>query len=232
LEEQPISHPRTQNAYQKIISKLSLQELDVRAYPFTTVVTCVLFLSLLMNILLWHGSNFSSRSGDTSVATIQRTYGKDTRYMSLNHDYDHLWNRIASEHGGLIKYPDPNSPHAARVEQLGVMSMFHQLHCIASFRNALQDAYYGHKVSFDQTENRHWPHCLDYMRQAIICAADDTIEREKVVNGTRTFKIDGMTDHRQCKDSTHIYELLREHGLPDAKGPLLDFEEYRSSLVD
>lgn len=123
LEEQPTSHPSTQNVYHRIISKLNLREVDVRAYPFTTVVTCILSLSLLMNILLWHGTSFSTKSVDTSVETIERTYGKDTRYMSLNHDYDHLWNRIASEHGGLIKYPDPNSPHAAREEQLGVMSM-------------------------------------------------------------------------------------------------------------
>jgi len=162
------------------------------------------------------------KHGEEKVQIHELEYGKDLRYMSLHHKYDHLWNRIGSDHGGLIKYPEKGRSHPGRDAPLGVMSMFHQLHCVAALRNALQSGYYGMGIAFDQTENPHWPHCLDYLRKTILCVGDDTIERERVRNGTRTFKIDGLTDTRQCKDTTHIYDLLREKGLPDAKGPLGD----------
>jgi len=192
-----------------------------------------------MNVLQIQRYNFSNAStgtngkgsrGEGDGAVTEVIYGKDTRYMSLDHKYDHLWIRISSDHAGLVKFPDPESLHPGRDAPLGVMSMFHQLHCISSFRNAMQDAYDAKPIAFDQSGNRHWPHCLDYMRKAILCAADDTLERERITNGTRTFKIDGLTDVRQCRDNSHIYDLLRKHGLPDAKGPLADLEEESSRL--
>jgi hypothetical protein len=41
----------------------------------------------------------------------------------------------------------------------------HQLHCLVSMRKALQDAYEGKEIGFDQNENGHWPHCFNYLRE-------------------------------------------------------------------
>lgn len=62
-------------------------------------------------------------------------YGRDTRYMSLDHKFDHLWNRIGSDHGGLIKYADPDSGYSGDDldAPLGVMSMLVLFFCPCLF---------------------------------------------------------------------------------------------------
>lgn len=44
---------------------------------------------------------------------------------------------------------------------------FHQLHCLASMRKALQDAREGVDIGVDYRDNGHWPHCFDYLRKVI-----------------------------------------------------------------
>lgn len=158
----------------------SLKIETIKTRPLTTLVTVLLLLSFSLNVVTW-----SKSAGGEKIETHEVQYGSDIRYMSMDHKYDHLWNRIGSDHGGLIKY-DPDKEWGA---PLGVMSMFvlpltshslipdlddwfgnvrrdgwltcedsrfHQLHCVASLRNALQSAYFGMEVAKDQTENSHW----------------------------------------------------------------------------
>lgn len=42
---------------------------------------------------------------------------------------------------------------------------FHQLHCLASIRMALQESKENKDIGMDWRDNAHWPHCLDYLRQ-------------------------------------------------------------------
>lgn len=43
---------------------------------------------------------------------------------------------------------------------------FHQLHCLAAMRKALQDAREGVDIGVDYRDDGHWPHCFDYLRKA------------------------------------------------------------------
>ena len=74
-------------------------------------------------------------------------------------------------------------------------------------RKTLQRAREGEDIGIDEHDDDHWPHCFYYLRQAIFCSADDTIELPVVVNQTRTGVIDGVQDVRNCRDSKHLYEL-------------------------
>lgn len=46
-----------------------------------------------------------------------------------------------------------------------ILTRFHELHCVASLRIALQNARKGEHVAFNQEEDPHWPHCLHYLHQ-------------------------------------------------------------------
>ena len=57
------------------------------------------------------------------------------------------------------------------------------------------------------------------MRQAILCAADKSIEYAHYDNGTVELTalppsfIDGRLDVRQCGDSEALFEMRRQHGI-------------------
>ena len=67
-----------------------------------------------------------------------------------------------SGHGGLVWASDGN---ADGKETVGMISMFHQLHCLSGLRVALQASSEGKFVGIDQNDDLHWPHCMDYLRQ-------------------------------------------------------------------
>lgn len=97
--------------------------------------------------------------------TLQK-YGGDTEYMTLDHKNDFLWEVLVmndtSGHGGLIWASDGNEDGK---ETVGMISMFHQLHCLVGLRMALQASSEGKFVGMDQNDDDHWPHCFDYLRQ-------------------------------------------------------------------
>jgi hypothetical protein len=85
-------------------------------------------------------------------------------YMTLDHSYDHVWEEMNRNHfnGGIIWSADGIE---SGNETIGAIAMFHQLHCLTRISKALQDSRDGLDIGLDKTENRHWPHCLDYLRQ-------------------------------------------------------------------
>lgn len=85
--------------------------------------------------------------------------------------------------------------------------MFHQLHCLTRIREILLITKFAvnltnaEKVVEDLVEPSmaHVYHCFDYIRQALMCAGDLTLEwprEEKQVPG---FAVDGWGVSHQCK---------------------------------
>lgn len=76
----------------------------------------------------------------------------------------------------------------------------------------MQFAREGGQIGLDHHDDHHWPHCLYYLRQAILCNADGTIERAPpMVNGTRGM-INGADDMRVCRDTSSLYDLREKYG--------------------
>lgn len=96
------------------------------------------------------------------------------------------------------------------------------MHCLTALRAALQRAQRGEDIGLDYRDDAHWPHCLHYLRQMIICHADDTIELPYTWDSTieedgrvttkREGAIDGSQDVRVCKDADQLYRLRAERG--------------------
>ncbi|KIJ48692.1 hypothetical protein M422DRAFT_162401, partial [Sphaerobolus stellatus SS14] len=57
---------------------------------------------------------------------------------------------------------------------LGLFDVFHQLHCLDSIRRTLHKDYYGvgEHHNYDMLEPKHAFHCVEYIRQALMCNPD------------------------------------------------------------
>lgn len=108
--------------------------------------------------------------------------------------------------------------------RLNLHPRLHQLHCLSALRTALQRVQRGEEIGLDYRDDAHWPHCLHYLRQGIICHADDTIELPYAWNSTidadgnvttkRDGAIDGSNDLRVCRDANELYRVRAERGYP------------------
>jgi hypothetical protein len=100
------------------------------------------------------------------------------------------------------------------------LSVFHQLHCVASLRDTIQSLRSGTRSKYG--EHDHSGHCLDYLRQALMCAVDTTIEwpgseeEEKLTIGPTN---SNGVEH-QCRDWDAVYRFAVDHRATDGKGIL------------
>ncbi|KAG2114534.1 hypothetical protein DEU56DRAFT_188764 [Suillus clintonianus] len=78
------------------------------------------------------------------------------------------------------------------------VAMFHQLHCLRLFRTAL--------VGQNHNAEGHAHHCLNYLRQWILCQADLTLEAGDFT--TRDFEQHRVGATHVCRDWGEIYDSV------------------------
>jgi hypothetical protein len=153
------------------------------------------------------------------------------------------WYTTDTASGGFIRLGPPRRAFA--------ISMFHQLHCITAFQRALQGKFLTeegmlHYMDQGMTESEakkhatihdptadygHVHHCVNYLRQAFLCAADDTLEEGDFMDDFLTKDEDtdddavfaeGKTFNKVCRDWSALYDFAdRNH---------IEFHEYRSQV--
>lgn len=81
------------------------------------------------------------------------------------------------------------------------VSMWHQMHCLNHIRSVL--------VNGDDGSD-HTAHCFHYLRQAILCAADTTLEpggtNMKLANGDKVAA--GVETVHTCRDWRQVYDWM------------------------
>lgn len=83
------------------------------------------------------------------------------------------------------------------------ISMFHQLHCVNIFRKSLSDP------AIDGTNENHVQHCMSYLRQFFLCAADDTLEPGDFEK--KEYVWNRMGHIRVCRDWSSVYDAAAEN---------------------
>ncbi|KAH8705450.1 hypothetical protein BGW36DRAFT_422006 [Talaromyces proteolyticus] len=198
----------SQDSSDDILNHKKSSKLDVFISYTRRWGNSVLFLIQILLISVYL-SLIAFNTGALSTSSTAKQYGRNYNYMSIEHQFDPLWMDSAIMKAGTIIVKEHGGRH--NDVEFGAISMFHQLHCLAKIREALQAGHEGRLVPTDWHLDRHWPHCLDYLRQTILCHADGQIEQEQLFNGTDIF-IDGTVDTRQCGDSSGLYALFEERG--------------------
>jgi hypothetical protein len=85
------------------------------------------------------------------------------------------------------------------------ISMFHQIHCLHMIRLALING-----------PDDHSGHCLNFLRQGILCNCDTTLDPLVInLDGTTT-GTDGLGVTHVCRDWSQVYAYVTEN----QKGPM------------
>ncbi|KAF1950757.1 hypothetical protein CC80DRAFT_576819, partial [Byssothecium circinans] len=92
------------------------------------------------------------------------------------------------------------------------VAAFHQMNCLNHIRQSLytaaiaatspaseddEDDYYASRLP---ALEHHWRHCLDYLRQSLMCNADITLEKIDASGEKELGSVDGWGTEHLCRD--------------------------------
>ncbi|KAF2788811.1 hypothetical protein K505DRAFT_393833, partial [Melanomma pulvis-pyrius CBS 109.77] len=99
------------------------------------------------------------------------------------------------------------------------MDVSHQLHCVKYLRQWIYRQHYHPEVSSD--EEPHWllhiDHCLDLIRQALMCRADTSLMTFKWAAGNRKPMLKLESPEHVCIDWDDLMEKVRTRRISDAE---------------
>lgn len=108
-----------------------------------------------------------------------------------------------------------------RYGQVYDISMWHQLHCLRHMRTYM----FTMQASFNRTNAQqvfdvllapqadHILHCFDYLRQAIRCAGDMTLEWPRTEADGRRFAVNGWGIQHKCRDWDTMADYVEQHAV-------------------
>ncbi|TVY13531.1 Oxidase ustYa [Lachnellula arida] len=91
------------------------------------------------------------------------------------------------------------------------ISMFHQLHCIATLKTAFEAG---------NLDNEHLGHCFDYLRQGVMCAGDMTLEPvlRLGTDGDEVQVVDGWGVEHRCRSFESMVGFAEGHRYLNSTG--------------
>ncbi|KAF5328206.1 hypothetical protein D9619_013399 [Psilocybe cf. subviscida] len=136
-------------------------------------------------------------------------------------EVDHLWEELYSVGFQRIPKSDaarlpnktapiPGDPEGFYITELDV---FHQLHCLNFIRKALHPNYYPAQRLGTPENNLHVSHCVDSIRQSLMCSADisTVVWQWDAAQQNNTFQ--GEIAHK-CRNFGMIQDWARERAIP------------------
>ncbi|KAI0202340.1 hypothetical protein F4808DRAFT_458939 [Astrocystis sublimbata] len=97
---------------------------------------------------------------------------------------------------------------------LSGLDVFHQLHCLDSLRRAIYPEHYPPQA-LPRTWRLHMDHCIDYLRQVLMCHGDTTPVNQKWFDAARRYGPDFETLHT-CRPFDELVAWSRARS-PEAR---------------
>ncbi|KAK0473976.1 hypothetical protein IW261DRAFT_1502586 [Armillaria novae-zelandiae] len=104
--------------------------------------------------------------------------------------WDSIDNATQAEFETLFQYPSLS--YLGDNHRMTILSWFHNIHCIAQIRAALVDR------NDEVATPEHFSHCLQYLRQTLLCGASDMLEKGDFME--RDFTVDRVGSDLVCYD--------------------------------
>ncbi|PKS08479.1 hypothetical protein jhhlp_004862 [Lomentospora prolificans] len=146
--------------------------------------------------------------------TEDRTYLREEMFFNRTETLRtlHNWIPLSSDSRGYVQFEDMDSydlpqPYITPIDRISegpgyMVSLYHQLHCLSYLVEHFQAGYSGMRLTEEIAH--HTAHCFDYIRQAIMCAADTSLE------GQTEFGPGWGSEH-ECKDYDAVLKWANEH---------------------
>ncbi|GAB7363420.1 hypothetical protein MBLNU230_g3696t1 [Neophaeotheca triangularis] len=144
----------------------------------------------------------------------------------LSAENDAAWGSLNPPGDGFVLIANPrnhNLPPGIQTDQgeLYDISLFHQLHCLGNIRTYLYTMKDSIKSNTTQQaqelvlahEGHHIHHCFDYIRQALMCAADMTPEWPMEGPEGEKSAVNGWGIEHECKDWSAVMKYMEENNV-------------------
>ncbi|KAL2071628.1 hypothetical protein VTL71DRAFT_12863 [Oculimacula yallundae] len=155
-----------------------------------------------------------------------------SKYADTGPEGDKLWSNMMPIGAGFVRVPYPrrfDMPESKSIEddseegEVYSLSITHQLHCLAVIRHVIMN--YEKKDKSRYAGHGHEYHCIDYIRQSILCAGDTTLDHAAIVKGSdgvdRRLGFTGANSTHQCRDWDAIRTWAIENRSGDKAGVLI-----------
>ncbi|KAK3385301.1 hypothetical protein B0H63DRAFT_181422 [Podospora didyma] len=202
---------------------------------FVTLMAVLVSLSTVRDHKDMHPSE--SMFGEVPKTTVvfhpDQTYDVDPFGPDM---LESPWNNLAPPGKGHVRIEDPaalglsggfplndgKGESESGAEEYTV-SMFHQLHCLAAIKSKMSrlldwyhdendKEYLSFVLSQENMADDHIYHCFDYLRQAITCSGDTTLEKARTGDDGKPVRgVDGWGVGHECRHYDTIYALTAAH---------------------
>ncbi|KAI1427182.1 hypothetical protein F5Y12DRAFT_203422 [Xylaria sp. FL1777] len=212
----------------------------VSSLVITNIVTFGLWVSTVHRMSLWLMDDYYNRPGIEYLGQAQAPVEYESRRFHtgiVNGDVteffgapgtkaDVAWNRVLNT--GLMRL---TADQASRLgdettrewnttdSYAGILGMFHQLHCLSRLRYTIFFPDRFEQFDGERLANKHILHCIEYLRQIIMCLGDVTVEPVGW-NATTLSYIAEKDQVRQCRKFDKIYDWAKQgiNEVPNAPG--------------
>ncbi|OCH90271.1 hypothetical protein OBBRIDRAFT_731097 [Obba rivulosa] len=124
------------------------------------------------------------------LGTVQLTPENTIHYQIYYSSAEREWESIFPAGGGFVRLGPDQRPFG--------FTLFHQLHCLSRIREAVNA----------RKPTQHVHHCLNYLRQTILCDANPTLE--PIIPILNELDVNSEVP-RVCMDWTEVYRLAEEN---------------------
>ncbi|KAF8972081.1 hypothetical protein BDZ97DRAFT_1650481, partial [Flammula alnicola] len=151
-----------------------------------------------------------------------------TIYQGLSDEADKAWGALYNH--TIVKIPKsqaallPNKTYPIQGQPgyyMGMLDVFHQLHCLNMIRIALHPEYYPEK---DQPDEEHVSHCVDTIRQSLMCNADISVNVWQW-NHETSMVVGYSTQAHTCKKFDKLVEWALERRIQNWIDPTVFVED-------
>ncbi|KIK54825.1 hypothetical protein GYMLUDRAFT_891503 [Collybiopsis luxurians FD-317 M1] len=128
-----------------------------------------------------------------ALGFVTHTIEESSRYRLLGWASDNEWSALGGSSWGYVRLGTDS--------RIFVISMFHELHCLRLLN-----------LAFDPSNivgDGHISHCLNYLRQKILCQPDLTLEPADWKN--RNFDRDRLGATHVCRNWEVVYNTMEEN---------------------
>ncbi|KUJ10405.1 uncharacterized protein LY89DRAFT_787441 [Mollisia scopiformis] len=207
--------------YSSLDEEQQIREPDLPKTRLKWILTCL--LSTILGALVAYGVthyrfrfdvrlDIHSKGVFHEISLIEVPWYSDKRYTTSDPSDPNgsVWDGLDPMGQGWIEVPNWEELGLHPSEKIShyQVSMYHQLHCVAILKSKFLyvDSVLegdGQSEKTDYISHVHITHCLEYLRQAIMCAGDTTLE---------PFTPDlGLDISHKCRDWDAIFDFATIH---------------------